>query len=143
MIYHEDIYIRTKGRGFYDITSNIKQLVSNGNIREGICHIFLNHTSASVILCENYDKDVQTDLENFMATLVKDGDPLFRHNSEGEDDMPAHIRTILTKSELVLPIRTNELKLGSWQGIYVWEHRTSEHQRHLTITLMGEATLSP
>jgi len=132
------IQVTTPGRGISDITSTIATWVAQSGISIGTCHVFLHHTSASLILCENADPLVQRDLEAFMQRLVKDGDPLFQHTAEGPDDMPAHIRTILTQSYLVLPITDGQLGLGTWQGIYLWEHRIHSHQRQLTLTLQGE-----
>lgn len=139
MVYQEDLYISTKKRGFYDLTSLISKSVLNSNLDNGICHIFVNHTSASIVLCENIDKNVRSDLENFMSSLVRDGDPSYQHIAEGKDDMAAHIRTILTKSDLTIPIKANHLKLGRWQGIYLWEHRTSPQQRQISVTMIGDS----
>ncbi len=107
-------------------------------ISVGICHVFIQHTSASLMVCENADPDVYHDLENFMLKLVPDGDPMFIHTSEGEDDMSAHVRSILTQTELTLPIQNMRLALGTWQGIFVWEHRVKPHQRQLVVTLHGQ-----
>ena len=143
MISHSDyaqdtLEVSTKGRGMLDITHNVMQCVVNSAISTGMCHIFLRHTSASLILCENADPDVRVDLETFMLKTVPDGDSMFIHTAEGPDDMPAHVRSILTQSELTLPIRCNRLDLGTWQGIYLWEHRTSAHRRSLTVTMHGK-----
>ena len=133
------ITIRTSGRGTYDVTGSIQQVVSQARIDLGICNVFLRHTSASLILCENADPDVRHDLESFMARLVPDGDPMFRHDAEGQDDMPAHIRSILTHASVSIPICEQGLALGTWQGIYLWEHRTAPHQRQILVTLWGES----
>lgn len=130
------ISISTRGRGSYDITSEINKIVHLSDKQTGLCHIFIQHTSASIILCENADPAVRSDLEVFMLQLVPDGDPMFRHIDEGSDDMPAHIRSILTQTELTIPIVGGRLGLGTWQGIYLWEHRTHAHNRHITITLI-------
>jgi secondary thiamine-phosphate synthase enzyme len=100
--------------------------------------VFLQHTSASLVLCENADPDVRTDLEHYMARLVADGDPIFEHTAEGPDDMPAHIRTIISGSDLTLPVSNGQCDLGTWQGVYLWEHRTAGHRRQLTVTVYGE-----
>lgn len=131
----EILSIRTQGRSTIDVTNEVEQLVSRSNIRNGLCNLFIQHTSASLILCENADPDVRTDLENFMQQMVKDGDPLFRHTAEGPDDMPAHIRNILTSSSLTIPIANGRCLLGTWQGIYLWEHRLNAHVRKIIVTL--------
>lgn len=131
----EIISIKTQGRNTIDITNEVKKLVRRSSIQEGLCHLFIQHTSASLILCENADPDVRSDLENFMQRMVKDGDPLFKHQSEGSDDMPAHIRSILTSSSLTLPIANGKCLLGIWQGIYLWEHRLHMQVRNIIVTI--------
>ena len=131
----EILSIRTQGRGTIDVTSEVEQLVSRSGIKDGLCNLFIQHTSASLILCENADPDVRVDLENFMQQIVKDGDSLFRHTAEGPDDMPAHIRTVLTSSSLTIPIAKGRCLLGTWQGIYLWEHRLSAHVRKIIVTI--------
>ncbi len=127
--------IRTHGRGTIDVTSEVEQLVSQSNIKDGLCNLFIQHTSASLILCENADPDVRVDLENFMQQIVKDGDSLFRHTAEGPDDMPAHIRNVLTSSSLTIPIANGRCLLGTWQGVYLWEHRLNTHVRKIIVTI--------
>ena len=127
--------IETKGRGTFDISNDIQKIVDENNIQSGLCHLFLQHTSASLILCENADATVRVDLENFMARIAPDGDPDYLHDMEGPDDMPAHIRTILTQNSLTIPIANGRCALGTWQGVYLWEHRTTGHRRKLVITL--------
>ena len=129
--------IETKGRGTYDISDEIQKVIYENNIHTGLCHLFLQHTSASLILCENADVTVRTDLENFMARIAPDGDPIYRHDMEGPDDMPAHIRTILTQNSLTIPISNGRCAVGTWQGVYLWEHRTAAHKRQLIITLQN------
>ena len=138
-LHQEKLTVNTDGRGTINITQKIDEIISKTNIHEGLCNIFLQHTSASIILCENADATVRRDLEAFMHRLVPDGDKLFLHNDEGPDDMPAHVRTILTQNSLTIPINNGTLLLGTWQGIYLWEHRTVPHQRHLIITVSGIA----
>lgn len=128
----------TPGRGIVNITEEIMKVVTSANVTTGLCHIFLHHTSASLIICENHDPLVQRDLEAFMLRLVPDGDPLYEHIAEGHDDMPSHVRTILTTSFLMLPITDKKLALGTWQGIYLWEHRLRSYQRKVTVTIQGE-----
>ncbi|MGH8120681.1 MAG: secondary thiamine-phosphate synthase enzyme YjbQ [Gammaproteobacteria bacterium] len=130
--------MRTSARGTTEITGRIEQLVRQSGLRTGMCHVFLQHTSASLVLCENADPSVRSDLESFLGRLVRDGDPIFRHDTEGDDDMPAHIRSVLTDSSLNLPISNGGLALGPWQGVYLYEHRTSPHDRHVLVTVFGE-----
>ena len=138
MVRQEKLSLQTRGRDTYDITHQVADLVSQSGIETGFCQLFIQHTSASLILCENADPDVRTDLERFTARLVPDGDPIFIHTMEGPDDMPAHIRSILTNMDLSLPISNGRLALGTWQGIYLWEHRTHAHRRQVMVTLYGE-----
>jgi len=130
--------IETPGRGSQEITARIEAFVSGSGMTTGLCHVFLRHTSASLMLCENADADVRRDLETFMAARVPDGWPAFVHTQEGIDDMPAHVRSVLTGAELSLPVGEGRLLLGTWQGIYLWEHRLRPHRRQLVVTLMGE-----
>ena len=111
--------------------------MQQAGIGTGLCHLFLRHTSASLILCENADPDVREDLERFMQRLVPDGDALFIHTAEGPDDMPAHIRNILTHSDLTLPVADGRCSTGTWQGVYLWEHRQQGHRRQITVTVTG------
>jgi len=138
MTFQDLVEYRTRGRGSYLITDAVQQCVRRSGISTGLCHVFIEHTSASLMLCENADPDVRVDLEQFMARLVPDGDPLFVHDAEGPDDMPAHIRTLLTHSDLTLPVSGMSCVLGTWQGIYLWEHRTSGHRRRVRVTVQGE-----
>ena len=138
MLNQQKIQFSTTGRGTYNITRQITEAIANSGIKSGICHLFIQHTSASLILCENADRTVREDLDNYMAKLVKDGDSLYRHNDEGPDDMAAHIRTILTQSSLSIPVQNGKCDLGIWQGIFLWEHRTHAHRRNIAVTIMGE-----
>ncbi len=138
MAVQHHIEITTRGRGTHEITSEVEAVVSRSGIATGLCNIFLQHTSASLILCENADPDVLRDLEAFAQRLVPDGDPLFIHTMEGPDDMPAHIRTVLTDSSLSIPISDGRCLLGTWQGIFLWEHRHAPHHRNLVITIIGK-----
>ena len=138
MFWQNELSIRSKGRGTYNITQNIETMIQQSGIKLGLCHVFIHHTSASLILCENADPAVRQDLEAYMASIVQDGDPMFIHRDEGDDDMASHIRSILTQSEFSFPIKDGISRLGTWQGIYLWEHRTSPHQRKITITIHGE-----
>lgn len=133
-----EIRIETSGRGTYDLTAQIDRAVRDAGVRIGLCHVFLRHTSASLMLCENADPAVMDDLEAFMSRLAPDGDPLFTHTAEGSDDMPAHVRSVLTHSDLNVPVREGRCDLGTWQGIYLWEHRRAPHRRNITVTISGE-----
>jgi secondary thiamine-phosphate synthase enzyme len=138
MVFQKGFEITTRGRGSYLITQDIQGYVAEAGLRVGVAHVFVHHTSASLMLCENADPEVRADLERFMGRLVPDGDPLFRHVDEGSDDMPAHIRTLLTGSTLSIPVSAGRCLLGTWQGIYLWEHRHAGQRRRLTLTVYGE-----
>jgi secondary thiamine-phosphate synthase enzyme len=127
--------VHTSGRGFTDLTERIASFVAESGVRHGLCNVYLVHTSASLILGENADPSVRRDLERFFAKLVPDGDPSYEHDAEGPDDMPSHIRTVLTQNSLVIPIVDAELGLGTWQAIYLWEHRKAPHQRRVIGTV--------
>ncbi len=135
MTVQKTIAIETDGRGTLNITREINRIVLDAGLTTGLCNIFVQHTSASLILCENADRDVRRDLEVFMSRLVPDGDPDFRHAAEGPDDMPAHVRSILTQNSLCVPIVSGQLGLGTWQGIYLWEHRTAPHRRRIVVSV--------
>ena len=132
--------IDTDGRGTIEITNRVRGEVERSGIVQGLCNLFILHTSASLIITENADPEVQRDLERFLARLVPDADPLFRHVDEGPDDMPAHVRNVLTETSINLPVIGSTLGLGTWQGIFLWEHRASPHQRRVVVTLQGEET---
>ena len=138
MIVQKVFRLATSGRGTTEITDEIQRLVSNSQIETGLCHVFVKHTSASLIVCENADPDVRHDLETFMYQLAPDGDPMFCHDAEGPDDMPAHVRSILTNVSITIPVSASRCQLGTWQGVYLWEHRTAPHQRQILITITGE-----
>jgi secondary thiamine-phosphate synthase enzyme len=135
--WHE-IVINTRGRGLYDFTDELAALVRAGQFQQGLTTLLVRHTSASLLIQENADPEVQRDLERFFSRLVEDGDPIFRHRDEGDDDMAAHIRTALTAVNLSVPIADGRLTLGTWQGIYLWEHRTHGHRRRIAVHLLGE-----
>ena len=130
--------VATRGRGTYDITRDVAKIVSASAARLGLCTVFIHHTSASLIICENADPVVREDLERFAARLVPDGDSLFEHVEEGPDDMPAHVRTVLTQTSIGIPIVDARLALGTWQGLYLWEHRSAPHARKVTVMINGE-----
>ncbi|RYE68157.1 MAG: YjbQ family protein [Oxalobacteraceae bacterium] len=132
------LLIRTMGRGLVDVTEAVLEELRAIQIDEGLVTLFIRHTSASLVIQENADSNVQDDLERFFARLVRDGDPLFLHRSEGPDDMPAHVRASLTATQISVPVSGGELVLGTWQGIYLWEHRTRAHQREIVVHILGE-----
>lgn len=138
MIFQQTLEYKMLGRGTTNISRDVQDLVIKSGITTGICHVFVQHTSASLMLCENADPDVRHDLETFMQTLVPDGDLMFRHQDEGPDDMSAHIRTVLTNPDLSLPVSQGHCNLGIWQGVYLWEHRTHPQQRRVIVTITGE-----
>jgi secondary thiamine-phosphate synthase enzyme len=138
MVIRRELAVATHGRGTYDVTREVARAVAEAGVREGLATIWIHHTSASLIVCENADPSVRRDLEAFVARLVPDGDRLFSHTAEGDDDMPAHVRTVLTQTSIGIPVAGGKLALGTWQGLYLWEHRTSPHERRLTVTIIGE-----
>lgn len=138
MIMHETIQVETRGRTSTDITERVNAVINKSGISEGICNVFILHTSASLILCENADPAVRNDMETFMKDLVRDGDPGFTHVTEGPDDMSAHIRTVLTDSSINIPVQKGRCSLGTWQGIFLWEHRFHAHRRNIVISIYGE-----
>ena len=135
--FQQTLEVSTEGRGTTDVTQKVANVVIQGGVRLGLCHIFMQHTSASVILTENADRNVHDDLERFMQSTVPDSYRLYRHDSEGPDDMPSHIRSVLTNASLSIPVSKGQLALGIWQGIYLWEHRFWPHNRTLVITVHG------
>jgi len=138
MITQSRIKSSNPGRGTYDITRDLNACVSAAGVNSGLAHVFIHHTSASLIICENADPAVRSDLEAYMTRTVPDGDSLYRHSQEGPDDMPAHVRSVLTQTSLTVPIIDGRLALGTWQGIYLWEHRLEPHTRTLTVTIQSE-----
>ncbi len=136
LISNHTLLVATRGRGFYDIDSQLRTLVDEQGVEVGLCRLFIHHTSASLVIMENADPQVLDDLERFMARLVPDGDPLFKHTAEGPDDMSAHVRSALTHTDLSIPINEGRLDLGTWQGVYLWEHRAHPHRRRITVTLL-------
>ena len=135
---HQDVlFVRTRGRGTQEITAEVGAVVEHSGIRTGLCNVFCHHTSASLLITENADPTVRRDLEAWLAKHVPDGDALFEHNDEGPDDMPAHVRSVLTGSFVSIPITDGALALGTWQGIYLYEHRTSPHRRRISVTLVS------
>jgi len=133
-----EISKKTKGRGLYDITPEVKSWIQNESLLNGLLTMNILHTSASLMVNENYDPDVLIDMENFFSRLVVDGDPHFIHTTEGQDDMPAHIRTALTQTQLSVPIQQGQIKLGTWQGLFVFEHRYHDFSRKVALHFIGD-----
>lgn len=135
--FQQVLSIQTRGRELRDVTRRIADCVGSSGVRRGICQVFIRHTSASLLISENADPDVLTDMETFFSDLVRDGDPRFIHRAEGPDDMSAHVRSALTQTDLMIPIAEGCLALGTWQGIYLWEHRAQAHQRQLIVSIFS------
>jgi secondary thiamine-phosphate synthase enzyme len=133
-----ELRVATRAKGLYEITREIRKWVAAQQIQNGLCTIFIQHTSASLIIQENADPDVRRDLSEFFERLVPESTPWFRHTTEGPDDMPSHIRAALTSAQLSIPVRAGQLALGTWQGIYVFEHRSEPQFRHVLMHIIGE-----
>lgn len=125
--------VRVSGQGLYPITDQVRSLLTHHKLQEGLCTLFIRHTSASLVIQENADPDVRCDLENWLNRLVPENDPLYTHTLEGPDDMPAHIKSALTATQLSIPVQGGELLLGTWQGIFLWEHRCHSAIRELVV----------
>lgn len=134
-VHHAQLSVATRGRGFYPLTDEVSAVVAGSGAGAGLVNVFIAHTSASLIVNENADPAVRRDLERFLSALVPDGDPRFEHSAEGPDDMPAHVRSVLTATSMTLPVRRGGLALGTWQGLYVWEHRREGHRRVVEVTV--------
>ncbi|HEX4351770.1 MAG TPA: secondary thiamine-phosphate synthase enzyme YjbQ [Polyangiales bacterium] len=138
-VFHQiDLEQATRGRGTHDLSAALHQVVRESGAKRGLCTAFVHHTSASLMICENADPEVRSDLERFLSRLVPDGDRLFEHVAEGPDDMPSHVRSVLTQTSLGVPIRDGQLDLGTWQGVYLYEHRHAPHTRRISVTIVGE-----
>jgi len=138
MVIQERFTIATRGRGFEMITDRIAAIVTKSGIQSGLCNLFTQHTSASLLITENADSAVRRDLERFMQRIAPDGSSEYEHDTEGPDDMPAHIRSVLTATSVTIPLHEGELQLGTWQGVYLWEHRHAGHRRQIIVTITGE-----
>lgn len=138
MAYQSSLEIATQGRGTVEVTGQVASCLRSSGVSTGLLHVFIHHTSASLLITENADPAVRRDLERVMSRLAPDGDPAFEHDDEGPDDMPAHVRTMLTATSLSIPVTEGRLGLGTWQGVYVWEHRHAPHHRRLTVTVIGD-----
>jgi secondary thiamine-phosphate synthase enzyme len=137
MAYQEILRFETRGRGTRDITREVAGVVAASGIQCGLVQVFVQHTSCSLTITENADPDVRRDLETVLQRLAPDGDPAYRHNDEGPDDMAAHVRNVLTDTGITVPVGGGRLLLGTWQGIYLWEHRTQAHRRSVVVTVIG------
>jgi secondary thiamine-phosphate synthase enzyme len=138
VVVQESLEVVTRGRGFESLTSHVEAILAKSRVKSGLCNVFTQHTSASLLITENADAAVRRDLERFMQRVAPDGSPEYEHDAEGPDDMPAHIRSVLTSATLTVPIASGELQLGTWQGIYLWEHRDAGHRRLVIVTITGE-----
>ncbi|HEX5659707.1 MAG TPA: secondary thiamine-phosphate synthase enzyme YjbQ [Polyangiales bacterium] len=132
------LQIETRGKGLYDISAQVQKLIADSGVKSGLCTLFIQHTSASLLIQENASVDVQHDLERWFTRLVVDGDPIFRHTEEGPDDMTAHVRSALTQTSIGIPVVEGRAALGTWQAIYVWEHRIAPYTRRVLLTLIGD-----
>lgn len=137
MLVQDSIEVRTSGRGTFDITRAIDSVVRAAGVDQGLCTVFVQHTSASLIICENADPQVRRDLEAWLSRAVPDGDPIYAHTAEGPDDMPAHVRSTLTSTSIAIPVSGGRLDLGTWQGVYLFEHRRDGHLRRVSLTILG------
>jgi|TARA_Y200000002_G_scaffold368011_1_gene360623 secondary thiamine-phosphate synthase enzyme len=137
-VFTKDWSLKTKGKGTYEITDSVLDALNESGLKQGIVSVFVKHTSCSLVLMENADPTARVDLERFMDDLVPDDYPYFVHTMEGPDDMPSHIKMCLTRSSENLPFSNGKLDLGTWQGIFLWEHRVAPHNRKLVITVLGE-----
>jgi len=135
MAFQRTLAYETDGRGTIEITRDVAGVVAEAGFETGLCHVFSRHTSASLMICENADPTVRDDLERWLVDAVPDGAPIFRHDTEGPDDMPAHVRSILTGMDLSVPVSGGSPNLGTWQGIYLYEHRTGGHRREVVVTV--------
>lgn len=138
-LHQEEFGVQTRGRGLFEITGDVAAIVDRSAVRQGIVNVFCRHTSCSLVLMENADPSAQRDLEAYFSRLVKDGDPAYVHRAEGPDDMSAHIRMALTRTSETIPVSRGQLVLGTWQGIFLWEHRTTLHHRKLMISVTGDS----
>ena len=139
MIEHKTLQLRTRGRGTTDISAQVAAAIAASGLNTGVCTVFVQHTSASLMLCENADPDVRRDLETILARIAPDGDPAYRHDAEGDDDMAAHARSMLTGNSITVPVAQGRMMLGTWQGLYLWEHRVAPQTRTLVLTIMGDS----
>ena len=137
-VHHEGLEVRTHGKGLYEITDDVQSKIDKSRVRNGTVTVFVQHTSCSIVIMENADPTAQRDLEKFFDRLVPENADYFSHNAEGGDDMPSHIRMVLTRTSETMPIMDGKMQLGTWQGIFLFEHRRAPHRRKVLVTIMGE-----
>ena len=137
-IYHDQLEVRSRGKGLYEITDDVQSKIDKSGVRNGTVTVFVQHTSCSIVIMENADPTAQRDLEKFFDLLVPENADYFTHDAEGGDDMPSHIRTVLTRTSETVPIMDGKMQLGTWQGVFLFEHRRAPHRRNVLVTIMGE-----
>jgi len=137
-VHHDQLEVRSHGKGLYEITDEVQSKIDNCGVRNGTVTVFVQHTSCSIVIMENADPTAQRDLEEFFERLVPENADYFTHNAEGGDDMPSHIRMVLTRTSETMPIKDGKMQLGTWQGIFLFEHRRAPHRRNVLVTIMGE-----
>jgi len=137
-VHHDGLEVRTHGKGLYEITDDVQSKIDNCRVRNGTVTVFVQHTSCSIVIMENADPTARRDLEKFFDRLVPEGVDYFTHDAEGGDDMPSHIRMVLTRTSETMPIMDGKMQLGTWQGIFLFEHRRAPHRRKVLVTIMGE-----
>jgi secondary thiamine-phosphate synthase enzyme len=137
-VYHERLEVRTHGKGLYEITEGVQSKIDESGVRNGTVTVFVRHTSCSIVIMENADPTAQRDLEKFFDRLVPENADYFTHDAEGGDDMPSHIRMVLTRTSETVPVMDGKMQLGTWQGIFLFEHRRAPHRRKVLVTIMGE-----
>ena len=137
-VHHDQLEVRTHGKGLYEITEDVQSKIDNRRVQNGTVTLFVQHTSCSIVIMENADPTAQRDLEEFFDRLVPENADYFTHNAEGGDDMPSHIRMVLTRTSETMPVMDGKMQLGTWQGIFLFEHRRAPHRRKVLVTIMGE-----
>jgi secondary thiamine-phosphate synthase enzyme len=137
-VHHDQLEVRTHGKGLYEITDDVQSKIDKSRVRNGTVTVFVQHTSCSIVIMENADPTARRDLEKFFDRLVPEGVDYFTHDAEGGDDMPSHIRMVLTRTSETMPIMDGKMQLGTWQGIFLFEHRRAPHRRKVLVTIMGE-----
>jgi len=137
-VYHDQLELRSHGKGLYEITDDVQSKIDKSGVRNGTVTVFVQHTSSSIVIMENADPTAQRDLEKFFDRLVPENADYFTHDAEGGDDMPSHIRMVLTRTSETMPIMDGKMQLGTWQGVFLFEHRRAPHRRNILVTIMGE-----
>ena len=137
-VHHDQLEVRTHGKGLYEITDDVQSKIDKSRVRNGTVTVFVQHTSCSIVIMENADPTARRDLEKFLDRLVPENADYFTHNAEGGDDMPSHIRMVLTRTSETMPVMDGKMQLGTWQGVFLFEHRRAPHRRNVLVTIMGE-----